>query len=87
VRFALDLSREAEKELEKVDRATLKRLQTRIEEVLEDPFSTRFSKSMTTVAGARISRVGNWRILFEVDEEKDLVKILAIRPRSKAYRK
>ena len=35
----------------------------------------------------RKSRVGNWRIFFEVDDSHQVIAIVAIKPRSRAYRK
>jgi mRNA-degrading endonuclease RelE of RelBE toxin-antitoxin system len=35
----------------------------------------------------RKSRVGNWRVFFEVDNAEQVIAIVAITPRSRAYRK
>jgi len=33
------------------------------------------------------SRVGNWRVFYEVDDAEQVIAILAIKPRGRAYRK
>jgi mRNA interferase RelE/StbE len=55
-------------------------------ELAEDPFDPRISSQVEMGAGERKSRVGDWRIFFEVDEPTEVVKILAIKPRGKAYK-
>jgi mRNA-degrading endonuclease RelE of RelBE toxin-antitoxin system len=41
---------------------------------------------METDPGARYSRVGNWRIIYRVNEEEGILDITAIRPRGSAYK-
>ena len=38
-----------------------------------------------TIGGVRYSRVGNWRIVYKIDDSKGEIEVLAIRPRGKAY--
>jgi mRNA interferase RelE/StbE len=38
------------------------------------------------VAGQRSSRVGDWRIIYEIQESAAYVYIVTIQPRGKAYR-
>jgi mRNA-degrading endonuclease RelE of RelBE toxin-antitoxin system len=37
--------------------------------------------------GEHKSRVGDWRIFYEVDEASRTIDILAVRPRQQAYKK
>jgi mRNA-degrading endonuclease RelE of RelBE toxin-antitoxin system len=41
---------------------------------------------METAPASRYSRVGDWRIIYQVEEEEQVINIAAIRPRSGAYR-
>jgi mRNA-degrading endonuclease RelE of RelBE toxin-antitoxin system len=34
----------------------------------------------------RRSRVGNWRVFYEVDDAEHVIAIVAVKPRSRAYR-
>jgi mRNA-degrading endonuclease RelE of RelBE toxin-antitoxin system len=36
--------------------------------------------------GQRTSRVGDWRIIYRVDEARQEIMVIAFRPRGKAYR-
>ncbi|MEW6659948.1 MAG: type II toxin-antitoxin system RelE/ParE family toxin [Thermodesulfobacteriota bacterium] len=79
------LNRQARKELQRIDRTTEKRINERLEKLSRDPFSTRLSNPLTTISGVRYSRVGDWRIIYRIDESKAALEVLAIRPRGKGY--
>lgn len=84
--FRVKFSHHAAKEIKRLDRTTVKRLRARIEELAADPFSHRHSRQMETLPTNRYSRVGDWRIIYGVDEAASELYIVAIRPRSAAYR-
>jgi mRNA interferase RelE/StbE len=52
-----------------------------------DPYSRRLSKPLKMYPGIRTSRVGGWRILYEIQEAGNLIQVAAVRPRREAYRK
>jgi mRNA interferase RelE/StbE len=85
--YQIQLAREAEKELEGLDRATLKRVQKRIDELSTNPYSARFSKKLTMATSQRTARAGDWRIIYEVDDAHKRMTILGVRHRRKAYKK
>ncbi|MFP3868927.1 MAG: type II toxin-antitoxin system RelE family toxin [Desulfobacteraceae bacterium] len=85
--YAVRLTGPAAKALESLDQTTLKRLQARIDELAHDPFSPRISKPLKTAPGRRSSRIGGWRLIYQVNENEHLVFITAILPRQAAYRK
>jgi mRNA interferase RelE/StbE len=87
VKYRVVPSRRAEKEMDKLDRVTLQRLQARLDELALDPLSPRLSKILEMGQGERSTRVGNWRIIFQVNEAAHTLEILSVYPRSKAYRK
>ncbi|MGQ9688049.1 MAG: type II toxin-antitoxin system RelE family toxin [Desulfobaccales bacterium] len=84
--YRIELYREAEKTLNGLDRTTARRLEARIEELAREPFSPRLSRQMETAKDRRYSRVGDWRIIYRVNEAAGILDIVAIRPRSRAYR-
>ncbi len=86
MRYQVTFFRQAAKEIKRLDRTTAKRVQARIEELAGEPFSPRLSRQMETDPEARYSRVGDWRIIYRVNAAEGLLDIVAIRPRSAAYR-
>jgi mRNA-degrading endonuclease RelE of RelBE toxin-antitoxin system len=84
--YRIDLYREAEKTLDGLDRTTARRIEAKIEELAQAPLDPRLSKQMETAKDRRYARVGDWRIIFRLNEAAATLDILAIRPRSRAYR-
>ena len=76
---------EPRKTFKKLDRTLAGRIVKRLEELAQDPFNPRLSRQMETDPESRYSRVGDWRIIYQV-EGQQTINISAIRPRSRAYR-
>lgn len=87
MKFAVTFTKEAMQALDRIDRKTEKRIQGRIDELALDPYSLRLSKPLVTASGERTSRVGNWRIVYTINDLAGRIEVLAVRPRQKAYRK
>lgn len=68
------LSRQAEKDMERLDRTTLKRIQARIDELAGNPLDPRLSRQLEMDPEKRYSRAGNWRIIFEVKEVEKVLE-------------
>ena len=84
--YRVQLSLPAKKQLDRLDQVTAKRLDDRLKELAIEPFSIRISKAVKMQTGQRTSRVGDWRIIYQVDEIKQEIMVIAFRPRGKAYR-
>ena len=84
--YRVEFSHQAAKELQRLDRITAGRIEARIEELARDPLSPRLSRQMETARDRRYSRVGDWRIIYRLNEAAGTLDIAAIRPRSRAYR-
>lgn len=85
--YTLQLSRQAIRVLDRVDRPTERRLRDRLHVLAKTPEDPRFSKRLVDAGDIRSARVGDWRILFVVDAVRAGVLVLAIRPRGQVYRK
>ena len=72
------------KTLKKLDRTLSGRIVKRLEELAHAPCNPRLSRQMETDPESRYSRVGDWRIIYQVEEEGQVINITAIRPRSGA---
>lgn len=81
------LSDEATKTILRADSKLRARLQKRIRELADDPYDPRLSAPWTGRASVRKSRVGDWRILFTVDRERQLVQIASVDTRGQVYRR
>jgi mRNA interferase RelE/StbE len=85
VNYRINVAREAEKVLDRLDRPTERRIRKRIVLLAEDPFDPRLSSPLTERAGLRKSRVGGWRILFTVDRATKVMYILTVDTRGQVY--
>ena len=80
------LSHEAAKTILRADVKLRARRQKRLHELVENPYDPRLSSPLSGRPGVRKSRVGDWRILFTVDQEKLLVQIATVDTRGQVYR-
>jgi mRNA interferase RelE/StbE len=87
VKYIVELTSEAERDLNRLDRTSERRIRERLKELAPDPYSPRFSKPLKMFPGTRTARVGDWRILYEIAEPERLLRVTAVRPRREAYRK
>jgi mRNA interferase RelE/StbE len=85
--YRIEVTRKVDKEIERLDTKTIKRIMARLDELAVNPFNQRISGPIEMGQGERKSRVGDWRIIYEVDQASHTVIIIAIRPRKRAYPK
>ena len=77
-------SRSARKELEALDAAMVNRIFPRIEALGNDPRPSGCRKLVGSENTWRI-RVGDYRVLYSLDDHSNTIGIVAVRHRSKAY--
>jgi mRNA interferase RelE/StbE len=84
--YAIRVSRRADKAFERLDRSIAPRIRDRIDQLVLNPYDSRLSHELETVKGQRYTRVGDWRIIYEVRENDRIMFIVTIQHRSKIYR-
>lgn len=82
--YAVVVSDRAARELDRLPASLAARIYARIEALGSDPRPQGTKKLQGSMSGWRI-RVGDYRILYEIDDRRRLIDISAIRHRSKAY--
>lgn len=86
-RYELRLTREALRVYESVDAVLLKKLHRCFDILRQDPYTHPNSKRLTGVlSGYWRYRVGDWRVVYQVQEEPQQVIIITIAHRSQVYR-
>jgi mRNA interferase RelE/StbE len=83
--YGLNVGRQAKKEIKTLDTATVKRIEDRFKQLSINPFDPRLSKPIKMKPGHRTSRVGDWRIIYRVNEQDMFIEVISIWPRGKAY--
>ncbi len=83
--YAITFAQSARRELEALDRAIVARILSRIEGLTQEPRPSGARKLRGEQNLWRI-RVGNYRIVYSVDDRQRLVDIVRVRHRREAYR-
>jgi len=84
VRHSIEILRSAQKQLAKIDQQQRPRLYQAIRKLADDPRPPG-TKKLSGRAGWRI-RVGSYRIIYEIHDDRLLVLVVAIGDRKEIYR-
>jgi len=79
------LKKSVEKDLRKIDRSQVSKIVSAIQEMAEDPYPSGSRKLVGSTKTFRV-RVGDYRILYIVDESRQEVEVQTVRHRKDAYR-
>ncbi len=83
--YALLLTASAEKDLRKLPRPTLERIHPKILALRETPRPAGVTKLSGDLEGWRV-RVGDYRIVYQIDDAAQTVTIVRVRHRRDVYR-
>ena len=87
MKYRVELSNRGTRDLDRLGRDVQQRMIRRLEQLAQDPHDARLSAPLTNQGGLRKSRVGGWRILFTVDDEKRLLQVVTIERRGQVYQR
>lgn len=82
--YAVTFSRSARRELENLDAVIIRRIIPKIESLSLQPRPAGCRKLVGEESLWRI-RVGDYRVIYSVDDKKEAVDVIGVRHRSKAY--
>jgi len=83
VTYRVDVTRKARRQMRDLTRTTRRRIDAKLIEFESDPY--RGASKLVATSGLRV-RVGDYRILYEVDDKEKLVRVDQILHRREAYR-
>jgi mRNA interferase RelE/StbE len=81
----VEITQRASKDFKKLDRSVKKQVKEALEKLDDFPDLTDVKQLKGSPKRYRL-RVGNWRIIFCVDWEKNVLTVLTINHRKKVYR-
>lgn len=84
MKWQVILKAAAQKELESLSNRLMQRIYNQLVKLEENPLP-RQSKKLQGGAGYRL-RVGDYRVLYDLDKQENIVNVFAIRHRREAYR-
>lgn len=85
--YRVQLTDTARKSLRRLPKTDQQRIVTRIEQLAADPLSAPNVKRLADYDVSYRMRVGNYRVLFDRDDEVRIIDIIDIRTRGRAYRR
>lgn len=83
--WSIEFSREAVKTLMRMPRDQALRIRRRIDDLARDPYSAASVKKLTGHPGFRL-RVGDWRVVYLLIEDRLVVHVVRIAPRGEVYK-
>lgn len=84
--YTITYTTQAAKALLKMPRQTAQLIREKLAEVAHDPFaSIPNAKKLQGRPGYRL-RVGDWRVIYEIDQKQIVIIVMKIAPRSEVYR-
>ncbi len=82
----VELSHAATKDLTRLPRNTRDTILGKIDEVAADPAQARNVRPLKGSNGLLRKRVGDLRVTYEIDQERNVLRVLEVKPRGSAYR-
>lgn len=83
--WSVEFSRDAVKALMRMPRDQALRIRRKIDELARDPYNAPNVKKLTEHPGFRL-RVGDWRIVYLLIEERVVIHVVRIAPRGEVYK-
>lgn len=83
--YQIEFTRQAAQALRTMPRNIATTLRTKIDALSVDPYAPNANaKKLQGREGYRL-RVGDWRVLYQLEDDRLIVLVLAIKPRGSAY--
>ena len=86
MRYVVLLGSQAEKELKSLPQEVLKRLDIKLQALSLNPRPRGAAKLKGKTSEGWRLRIGDYRVLYQIDEEESAVRIYRIKHRREAYR-
>jgi len=83
--FKINWKSSSEHDLKKIDRQYIARILDAIESLMDNPFPSQSKKLKDSESSYRL-RIGDYRIIYQVDSKKKEITIYYIRHRKDAYK-
>jgi mRNA interferase RelE/StbE len=81
--WSIDFTKRADKDMERLDQPVRQRVADALDRLAKDPQSASLRK-LAGRSGSRL-RVGDWRVLLELDNKTQAIHVKRVLPRGRAY--
>lgn len=83
--YKIQVKNSAEQDLSRIDQMQVPRIIKSIESLSDDPFPAQHRKLHGSEQGYRL-RIGDYRVIYQVDTQAKMITVYHIRHRKEAYR-
>lgn len=83
--YKITFSKQSDKTLRRMPRNTAKNIAKKIKELIANPKRMRNVKKLTDHPGYRL-RIGNWRVVYTINENEVLIHVVKIKSRGEVYK-
>ncbi len=84
--YTLLFRKDAQKYIQKLDVPTRKRIRDALIELAEDPYNDRHVVPIVGISGLYRKRIGDFRVLFEIIEDRLVIEIIKVASRGDVYK-
>ena len=84
--FDIQWKASAKKEIKKIDKTEIPKIIQEIERLSQNPYPTNSKKLLGTEHIFRI-KIGNYRVIYSIENQQLIIEIIRVRHRKEAYRK
>jgi mRNA interferase RelE/StbE len=84
--FAIVFTKQADRALRKMPRNHAQLIRTKIDEIAKAPYAQHNNVTKLTGRSGYRLRVGDWRILYELQDQQLIMLVVKIAPRGGVYR-
>ena len=84
--YNIHFTKQVYKTLRKTPQDIVKRMREKLEQIATDPYTKHANVTkLQNRPGYRL-RIGDWRVIYDVEDEKLIILVLKVGPRGEVYR-
>jgi mRNA interferase RelE/StbE len=84
--YQIAFTRQAAKALQKVPRNTAILIREKLEQIANEPFAPHPNVTRLQGRPGNRLRVGDWRVIYEIQKAEEVIAVLKVAPRGEVYR-
>jgi mRNA interferase RelE/StbE len=84
--YEIFFTKQADRALRKMSRKTARLIREKLDQLAQDPYARNPNVSKLQGRSGYRLRVGDWRVIYELEEDRLVIMVLKVAPRGGVYR-